>query len=452
MSRAARRFLSYVGGASQTKRYELPHLSAFNFLEHCHESRIDMTSAGSISEAPQHVLSSFDSSSRSYKQLKGLGANKLALEQCGKFFRRRGIICGTENITLNERILSGISLVYDTLKIKKILIPTPTFDYYLKQLQIKNIQFETVPTRKEDGFLLDPKKLDAAIKRSGAKLLLLCYPNNPTGVVMTEENAHAIADIVKKNDIFVISDEAFVSNIINPDKKHFSIAAVDGMLDRSVTFTSMSKSMGLPFIRASFCVGPQDIIKGLASLGGITPGFEEIMIKSMMDSEENLSYLEDNRQKYLFNIELIKEKIEQLNKKFCEVFGEEKSGKESYVKAYIPDPESCNVYLLDFSGLRNKIYKDKKMKTGLDVAEWLLNGAGVGTVPGECFLFNPDEMLVRIALSHPPHEIEQAFNYMEEAAKEIQNSIIELPSSSPTPKQMDSAILKPEELDGERTH
>jgi aspartate/methionine/tyrosine aminotransferase len=327
-------------------------------------------------------------------------------------------------------ILPGISATYKAIGLKnttgKVLVPTPTFGYYFQQFEDEGIDFETLPSGLADGFLPDPEKLEFAIKRTGAKALLLCYPNNPTGVVMTEERAREIADITKRHGVFVISDEVFLNNILG-EKKHFSIAAIPGMVDRSVTFTSISKAVGLSRFRMAFCVGARDIVESYAILEGHSIGDQMTIVTAIESSEKNL-LLKENKLAYLFNIQLIKEAAATLNKKFCEIFGEEKVGDEAYVKPYIPDPEAGNVYLLDFSGLRGKIRNGKPMGTGLDVAEWLLEDASVGTAPGECYMFHPEEMLVRIALGHPGREIEQAFKRIMHAAERVSKA----PSKSPT--------------------
>jgi aspartate/methionine/tyrosine aminotransferase len=75
--------------------------------------------------------------------------------------------------------------------------------------------------------------------------------------------------------------------------------------------------------------------------------------------------------------------------------------------------------LLDFSGLRGKSYNGKEIKTGLDISKWMLDEAGVGTVPGECFLFDPEEMLVRIALGYEKELIMGAMECLGKATAKI---------------------------------
>lgn len=423
--------------------FKMPNKKAFDFFEICSEVKINFTSARQANiRLPTDVLKQAKSSYTN-DLITGYGRTRgrdFALEKCAEFFQRNDIKCTEKNISMTSDILYGIAQTYDFLNIRndqKILVPTPTFGYYFQQFQDKEIGFQTIPTTKENSFLLDPDDLEIAIKKTNSRVLLLCYPNNPTSTVMTQRNAEEIAEVVKQNNIFVISDEVFMGNILNPKKKHFPIAAIDGMLERSLTFSSISKMLGLPGIRTSFCVGAEDMVRRFARIGGYSD--QEIIAAALENSEENREYLEKCRQEILKNIELVKIKTSELNQKFCEVFGEERFGDEAYVKPYISDPEAGLVYLLDFSGLRGKIYNGKEITTGLDIAEWLLNEASIAVAPGECYMLNPEDMLVRIALGHPQHEFEQAFGYANKAAEKIHNSK-EIPGNSPLDPKTDRTL------------
>lgn len=398
---------------------------AFNFLRMCDESQFNMTSIDAISEAPRAVSDLISTvGSVGYSQIRGKSKGEPELlGVCTEFFKNdRRIECAAENVSLNWHITDCIEKTYKHLRLlrdgKKVLVPTPTFGYYFEQLASSDISFETIATRPENGFLLDRESLEEAIINSGAKVLLLCYPNNPTGVVMTQENAEMIAEIARIHDIFIISDEAFVRNNLT-EKKHVSIASIPGMLERSLTITSSAKSVGIPYgARLGFCVGPEAIVTQFAELGGFPPRqFQMAIAESLKDNEENLSYSEENKAKYFSNINLVKEKLVTIN----QIFGHQLEEEKSYVRPYIETPETGGPYLLDFSALRGKNYKGKTLSTGLDIAKWLLNEASVGVVPGECFCFDENDMLVRIAVSLPAEEIVRAFDSITSVVQTIQN-------------------------------
>ena len=404
----------------------------FSFLPKCSKSRFDMTSAEPLNPCdngitpPKKIFGLMQNMDfRDFKESRHdlSQGEDFALDACGNFFGRHGIKCERNNISFSSSILEGLEKAFQVLELnkdRKVLVSTPTFGYYFKMLSDKNIGFETIRARKEDGFLPNSVELEDAIIKSGAVALLLCNPNNPTSAIMTEEGARSISDISKRLGTFVISDEAFFMSSSISGKKHFPIASIDGMLERSLTFTSVSKSI-CTGNKLAFCIGQPRIVEQFARLGGYPSKRDQrIIAAAVEDSEENREYHEKCRQYYLDNISLVKNKISELNQKFCEEFGEARE----YVKPYISDPDTANVYLLDFSGLRGKTYNGKAMNSGLDAATWLLDSASIGSVPGECSLFDEKEMLVRITLNHSPHEIGLAFDSAITAASAIQNPLV----------------------------
>ena len=158
------------------------------------------------------------------------------------------------------------------------------------------------------------------------------------------------------------------------------------------------------------------MVNDFAKIGGYRD--QSVISAAWEDSRENNEYLEKCRLKILENFDLVKTEISKLNQKFSNLF---KEG-ASYVKPYLENLESGSFCLLDFSGLRGKIYNGKEITTGLDVAKWLADSASVGIVPGGCFLFKPEDMLVRVALRDEGKKYQEAFEAMNLVAEKIQNS------------------------------
>lgn len=401
---------------------------AFHFLGECATSRFDFTSAEALNPKRSKILPpaavldamreiNFDD----FDEVRGKSRGESeTLEKCANFFNRFGIECSQENLSLTNNILSAVEKVYERIDLtqgEKILVMAPIFGYYFEQLKSKNIDFEIFHTKAEDGFLPNSADLAAALDASGAKAVLMCYPNNPTGAVMTQECAMAISEIFKERNIFVISDEAFINNSLS-EKRHFPIAAAPQMRDRSFTVTSAAKSVFVG-VKTGFCVGGSEFIGDFERVGGYpTKKDQRIMSAALEDSEEIRSYLATCREYYLTNIETVKQKLTELNQKFSTQFSEE----QIYVRPLVENPDAANVYLLDFSGLRGKEFGGKAMDTGLDAAKWLLREASIGTVPGECFAFDEKEMIVRIALNPTQQELIMAFDSAIAATHKIQNS------------------------------
>lgn len=174
-------------------RFLLPNQKAFDFLKLVTEARIDLTSAEPVSRAPNRIFEVMRSGLDDYEHFRGQSqGEELVLQPVAQFFRRQGINCTIKNVALSLGVLSGIEKTYKILRLNssdKVLLPTPTFGYYFQQFRDEDIGFEIIPARQENGFLLDPQDLEKAIKKTDSRVLLLCYPNNPTGVIMDEKNA-----------------------------------------------------------------------------------------------------------------------------------------------------------------------------------------------------------------------------------------------------------------------
>ena len=103
-----------------------------------------------------------------------------------------------------------------------------------------------------------PEELKAKITDK-TKLLILPYPNNPTGAIMERKDLEAIAEVLRDTDIMVISDEIYSE--LTYSGKHCSIAEIDGMKERTIVINGFSKSFAMTGWRLGFMAGPEAVIK-----------------------------------------------------------------------------------------------------------------------------------------------------------------------------------------------
>ena len=96
-----------------------------------------------------------------------------------------------------------------------------------------------IETKAENDFRLTPEELKSAIT-DRTRAVVLPFPNNPTGAVMTKEDLEGIADVLRGTDIMVLSDEIY-AELTYGDKRHVSIAEIDGMYERTVVVSGFSK-------------------------------------------------------------------------------------------------------------------------------------------------------------------------------------------------------------------
>lgn len=145
-----------------------------------------------------------------------------------------------------------------------VLIVEPSFVCYRPIVETCGGNVITVTTKEEDNFKLTPEALSSAITPN-TKLLVFPYPNNPTGAIMRREDIKKITDIIIKNNILVLSDEIY-SELTYGDKKHYTIAAADGMKKRTIVINGFSKTYSMTGWRLGYALAPAPIIKQMTKL------------------------------------------------------------------------------------------------------------------------------------------------------------------------------------------
>ena len=140
----------------------------------------------------------------------------------------------------------------------EVLIPDPSYVSYAPGVIFAGGTPVPVATRQEDDFRLKPEQLEKAVTDK-TKLLILPYPNNPTGAIMTKEDLEAIARVIRKHDLLVISDEIY-SELVYDGHTHAAFASIDGMYDRTVTINGFSKAFAMTGWRVGYACCAEEII------------------------------------------------------------------------------------------------------------------------------------------------------------------------------------------------
>lgn len=138
----------------------------------------------------------------------------------------------------------------------EILIPDPAYVSYSPLVAMSDGVPVHVECREEDNFVLKPEYLEKAITDK-TKAIILTYPNNPTGAIMTKEQLEKIAEVIIRHDLLVITDEIYAE--LTYGKKHASIAALPGMKERTVYVGGFSKAFAMTGWRLGFACGPAQI-------------------------------------------------------------------------------------------------------------------------------------------------------------------------------------------------
>lgn len=144
-----------------------------------------------------------------------------------------------------------------------VLVMDPGYDYF-SQIRLFGGTPISVPIREENGFRLDPSDLSAALTPR-TKMMVVNSPANPTGAVIDRATMQEIAKIAIDHELMVFSDEPYEALMFD-DRRHISVAAIDGMWDRTVTAFTLSKTYAMTGWRIGYAVGPEPIIDEMEKL------------------------------------------------------------------------------------------------------------------------------------------------------------------------------------------
>lgn len=146
----------------------------------------------------------------------------------------------------------------------EVLIPEPSFVCYKPCTLLAGGTPVTIETKEENSFRLMPEELKAAITDK-TKLLILPYPNNPTGGIMSYDDLCAIAKVLEGTDIMVLSDEIY-SELIYSEQGHTPFSAIPGMKERTVVVNGFSKAFAMTGWRLGYALGPAPVIKQMTKV------------------------------------------------------------------------------------------------------------------------------------------------------------------------------------------
>ena len=145
----------------------------------------------------------------------------------------------------------------------EVLIPQPSYVSYLPCTILANGTPVTIPLQEKNEFKLTAEELEAAITPK-TKILVMPFPNNPTGAIMTKEDLEPVVEVIKKHDLFVISDEIYSELSYKGD--HVSIASFEGMKERTILINGFSKAFAMTGWRLGYACGPEIIFSQMTKI------------------------------------------------------------------------------------------------------------------------------------------------------------------------------------------
>ncbi len=139
----------------------------------------------------------------------------------------------------------------------EVLIPEPSFVSYKPCAYLAGAKVVPIPLKEENNFRLTAQELETYITEK-SKIIVLPFPNNPTGAVMEKEDLESISKIILKHDLIVLSDEIYAE--LTYGREHVSIATIDGMRERTIIINGFSKAYSMTGWRMGYAVGPSEVI------------------------------------------------------------------------------------------------------------------------------------------------------------------------------------------------
>lgn len=219
-------------------------------------------------DTPQNIIdagiNSLANKDTRYGNEAGLPALKDAI--ANKYTSQFGFEYKAEDTMISAGGVEGVMLSLLTIinPGDEVILPDPSYTCYEGQIKLLGAQCVRVPLREEHRFRLQPEDLEKAITPK-TKAVILNYPTNPVGAVLDQEDAQKLADVIIKHNLIVISDEVY-EKIIFDGRKHFSIAQIPEMAERTLVVNSFSKTYAMTGWRLGYVISKNKDIMSKISL------------------------------------------------------------------------------------------------------------------------------------------------------------------------------------------
>ena len=261
----------------------------------------------------------------------------------------------------------------------EIIVPSPMYVTYEAAIGVTGATMSRVPLRAENRFRLKAEDVASAVNPR-TKAVMVNSPHNPTGAVIQRAEWEALAEICRRHDLWLISDEVYGS--LTFDSPHLSPASLPGMAERTVTVDSLSKSHAMTGWRLGWAIGPQELMGHMGHLALCmlygSPGFVQ---------DAGIVALERDHAEVPQMVRALKKRRDDLHRALAQV-----------PKLSVDLPEAGMFLMVDVS------------RTGLSASDFafgLLDAEKVSVLPGAAF--GPQVAnYVRINLGAPDHDLEEA--------------------------------------------
>ena len=267
----------------------------------------------------------------------------------------------------------------------KVVIFSPFYENYGADSILSGAEPYFV-SLKPPSFSFDADELEAAFKK-GAKVLILCNPSNPSGKVFTLQEMETIAEIARRYDAYVITDEVYEHIVYEPNKMVY-MASLPGMRERTIVTGSLSKTYSITGWRLGYTIAPAEItdrirkVHDFLTVGAAAP-LQEAIVTGLNFSE---NYYKELLEKYTHKRDLFCNGLEDIGLRFKK-------------------PEGAYYVMVDISDWKY----DDDLKFCYDLAEKV----GVGAVPGSSFFHEKNNSYIRFHFAKKDETLNEALNRLQ---------------------------------------
>lgn len=251
----------------------------------------------------------------------------------------------------------------------EVIIPAPYWVSYTTQVELAGGTPVIVKSTIQDQFQIDPDAIEAAITPY-TKMLILNSPNNPTGAVYTKERIEAIAQIVKKHGIWLLSDEIY-NKLVYEGTKAISPLELDPSLkDQSILINGFSKAYAMTGWRLGYLAAPEPLVKACIALqGAVTSGTNTIAQRAALAA-----------------LSLDPNELDTMRTTFNERRHLMITGFSDIPDLIVPEPKGAFYLMPDFSAYLDRQTPDgQPIEDTVSLCQYLLQEGRVAAVPGEAF-------------------------------------------------------------------
>ena len=329
------------------------------------------------------------------------GTNDLKEAISKKFKDFNHLDYGTDQIVISNGGKHSLTNIFTALinPGDEVIIPAPFWLSYPEIVKLAGGVPVIVTTTKEQNFKLTAEDLEKAITDK-TKAVVINTPNNPTGMLYTEEELRAIADVVVRNDIYVVADEMY-ENLVYGEEKHISIASLGkDIYDRTITCSGLAKSYAMTGWRIGYTGSSKEIAKMMGSVQSHQTSnpnsiAQKAAVEALNGPQDSVAVMHaefDKRRKYMYE-------------RIC---------KMPYISTI--EPKGAFYVFVDANEVIGKLHHSEKIDSIAKMADILINEYNTAVVPCADFGF---ENHLRLSYAISIEQIEKGLDRIENFLNEL---------------------------------